>query len=228
MREICLHVIDIAFTLVIKTFSVMSIREEKAFEGTSLYSDVCTINSYYSSIENDFDAFSDTFNIHCPAVCGRCCEHFIPDITYLEALALAWELGIRQDRDLDFLIDWHRNHDYCPLYNAVTHRCTAYAVRPVICRVFCSSASRTKEGLSFRGCRLSVQPEGMPASLSDKALSSAGFHVPVMSDYGEKIDSMQASSERILLDDAVLSAWSKIRLIQSISLTGDDESGRAG
>ena len=49
-----------------------------------------------------------------------------------------------------------------------------------------------------------------------------------MSDYGEKIDSLQASSERILLDDAVLSAWSKIRLIQSISLTGDDESGRAG
>ena len=204
------------------------IKELDRYRSTSVHDELSAILEYYHSIEHDFDDFCSSFGIRCPGVCGRCCERFIPDITRLEALALAFTLVDVQKRDISFLHGWSAGHDCCPLYNRDAHRCTVYGARPVICRVFCSSASRTKEGLSFRGCRFSVQPEGMPASLSDKALSSAGFHVPVMSDYGEKIDSLQASSERILLDDAVLSAWSKIRLIQSICLTGDDESGRAG
>ena len=73
------------------------------YRGTALYDDLVRIRSYYASIEHDFDIFTGHFSISCPTVCGRCCERFIPDVTRLEALAIAQTLVDVQGRDLDFL-----------------------------------------------------------------------------------------------------------------------------
>ncbi len=203
------------------------IKELDRYRGTSVHDELSAILEYYHSIEHDFDDFCSSFGIRCPGVCGRCCERFIPDITRLEALALAFTLVDVQKRDISFLHGWSTEHDCCPLYNMDTHRCTVYGARPVICRVFCSSASRTKEGLSFRGCRLSTEPEGMVKSLDAAALSRSTVRVPVMGDYGEAVDQMQASSSRRLLDEAVLDEASRLYLVKSI-LESDQEPPRAG
>ena len=203
------------------------IKELDRYRSTSVHDELSVILEYYHSIEHDFDDFCSSFGISCPEVCGRCCERFIPDITRLEALALAFTLVDVQKRDISFLQNWSAEHDCCPLYNQDTHRCTVYGARPVICRVFCSSTSRMKEGLSFRGCRLSTEPGKMVASIDAETLSHSAVRVPVMGDYGEAVDQMQASSSRRLLDEAVLDEVSRLSLVKSI-LESDQDPPQAG
>ena len=187
------------------------------FEGTSIGEDVGKVYAFYSDIEHDFDDFQAEFGIRCPSVCGHCCENFIPDVTYLEALAIAYELFAVQGRDMSWVEGWSRTHKGCPLFNTETKRCLAYFVRPVVCRVFCSAASRLKNGLSFRGCRLSEKPDEMVAFLDDKALSSSSVPVPVMDEYGEKIRSLnEFKSETKLLDEAIPDIIGKLSLIRGI------------
>ena len=112
------------------------------FRGTSVHDDVLTVWNYYKSIENDFTDFEKSFSITCPARCGRCCENFIPDVTYLEALAAGFYVFIIENRDVSFLTDWKSRHTCCPLFDCETKRCSAYRVRPVICRTFSSAASK--------------------------------------------------------------------------------------
>lgn len=192
--------------------------------GTSVHDDLVTILDYYRSIENDFDEFASVFRIHCPENCGHCCEHFIPDITRLEALAIAYTLVDERNEGISFLDGWAESHECCPLYDMETHRCKAYAVRPVICRTFFSAASRTRHGLSFRGCSRA----GIEEDLDEKTLLAGGIDIPVMGDYGEKVDTMQVECTRMLLDDAVLSAASRLSLTRFLASGNGEGEDRAG
>ena len=195
----------------------------KTFSGTSVYDELKTILSYYTSIEHDFDDFTRAFSIHCPDVCGRCCQVFIPDVTYLEALAVAFHIVMVQGRDVSYLETWRDGHRSCPLYDEETHRCSAYAVRPIVCRVFGSAATATREGLSFGGCRLPVAPNDRIARIGHDELVSSGVKIPVMGDYGEAVDSMQRSSKRRLLDEAILDCAAKLIFMKRMVQESDDD-----
>ena len=189
-----------------------------ALRNTSIYDEMLTVWNYYKSIENDFSQFEEAFSIRCPDRCGQCCERFIPDVTYLEGLLIAFYISFVEKRDISYLAGWSESHTGCPLFNNDTKRCTVYSVRPVICRVFCSAASETKDGLSFRGCF------NMERNLDDRTLKEKEIHIPVMSEYGEKIRSLQEwDTETMLLDEAIISITSKLMLIRSfIDENGDD------
>lgn len=189
------------------------------YRGTALYDDLVRIRSYYAAIEHDFDLFTGHFSISCPTVCGHCCERFIPDLTRLEALAIAQTLVDVQGRDLDFLEGWSRSHSACPLYDSSSHRCTAYAVRPIVCRVFCSAASRTRRGLRFGGCALPEEGSRVDA-IDEEGLTSSGIRIPLMDEYGEAVDELQSSCERRLMDEAVLEEAGRIMLYKSMMSQG--------
>lgn len=194
------------------------------FAGTTVYDDAIAVFRYYRSIEDDFSEFERTFGIACPEICGRCCEHFIPDVTYLEALAVAFYLIEIEHRDVAYLAGWHNDHDGCPLLDAKSKRCIAYKARPIICRVFCSAASKTKKGLAFHGCHLSSDPGSMVGCIDERKLKAAGIYIPVMSDYGEKIRQLQKENAKtMLLDDAVQDVASKLTLIRSFLGNDDDD-----
>ena len=195
------------------------------FRGTSVFGDLLTVWNYYRSIEHDFSEFESTFGIACPSRCGRCCERFIPDVTYLEALLIAFYLTSVKKEDISYLDGWSLSHVSCPLLDGSTKRCRAYAVRPIICRVFCSAASQTKNGLSFRGCHLSTDMPHMVREISDKELKASHIRIPVMSEYGEKIRQLQEwNTETKLLDEAVIDLSAKLELLRRIlAESGDDD-----
>lgn len=202
----------------------------KPFRNTSIYDELLTIWNYYESIENDFTVFERRFGISCPESCGRCCQRFIPDVTYLEALIMAFNLAMVRKEDLSYLQGWHGSHECCPLFNEETKRCRAYEVRPVVCRVFCSAASETKHGIAFRGCHLTTEPEKMAGEIRESELLSAGIRIPVMSEYGERVRQLQEwNTETELLDDAILAAASKLELLKRVlQESGDDFTPQAG
>ena len=64
----------------------------------------------------------------------------------------------------------------------------------------------------------------MERNLDDRTLKEKEIHIPVMSEYGEKIRSLQEwDTETMLLDEAIISITSKLMLIRSfIDENGDD------
>lgn len=198
------------------------------FRGTSVHDDVLTVWNHYKSIENDFTDFEKSFSVTCPARCGRCCENFIPDVTYLEALAAGFYIFIIENMDVSFLSDWKSRHTCCPLFDCETKRCSAYRVRPVICRTFSSAASRTKNGLSFRSCHLSTDAHRNAVQIGEKELNTPGIRIPVMGEYGEKIRQLHQMDTRVmLLDEALIEIAGKLELLKRI-IFEKDESPQAG
>lgn len=199
-------------------------KELEYFAGTSVYGQLRSVIVFYDSLRQDILPFEAEFCISCPAECGRCCEHFLPDVTHLEALYLAFFMIEVQKRDISFLSDWNGRLS-CPLFDSSSKRCTAYEARPLVCRLFNSAASLTKSGLSFRSCRMTTEPEKSHGISSDD-LERSKVRVPVMSRYGEMLEAMQEDGKTELLDKAVPDAAMKLMLIKNI--ISMEDSGRAG
>lgn len=199
-------------------------KELEYYKGTSVYGKLRSVIAFYDSLRQDILPFETEFCISCPAECGRCCEHFLPDVTHLEALYIAFFLIEIQKRDISFLSDWNGRLS-CPLFDSFSKRCTAYEARPLVCRLFNSAASRTKSGLSFRSCRMTTEPEKAHGISSDD-LERSKVRVPVMSHYGEMLESMQEDGKTELLDKTVTNEAMKLMLIKNI--ISMEDSGRAG
>lgn len=199
-------------------------KELEYFKGTAVYGQLRSVIAFYDSLRQDILPFETEFCISCPAACGRCCEHFLPDVTHLEALYLAFFMIEIQKRDISFLSDWNGRLS-CPLFDSFSKRCTAYEARPLVCRLFNSAASLTKSGLSFRSCRMTNEPEKAHGISSDD-LERSKVRVPVMSHYGEMLDALQEDGKTELLDKAVPDAAMKLMLIKNI--ISMEDSGRAG
>lgn len=173
------------------------------------------IDNIYSSLEKKQEDFCLTFCIHCASGCGKCCEHFTPDITYLEALFLAYGL-VLEDKDEEIynkLANWDKDKIFCPLYdfNNLEHHCTVYKYRPLICRLFGASANRDKNGNPiFRKCKWNK--DGIDVS-TEQFLANQSSLITMEEFSYQLIDNEINNSQTILLPEALMKAIEKINLI---------------
>ena len=186
------------------------------FGSTFIGESLKQLSQLYDQIEEETSSFCEEYQIHCQKGCGVCCEHFMPDITMLEARMVASYLVLMK-KDL-LLIDKVQNNGqpFCPLYDENNvHHCTVYAARPLVCRLFGACASRNKNGIAeFRRCRFN-EGKTMPEHLTFSS------EVRVMDDYGIQLRSLEAGADQVAdLDKAVSNSLGEVRMICSF-IDGD-------
>mgnify|MGYP000371501596 CR=1 FL=1 len=127
------------------------------------------LETVYGELEEEQRSWIAVSPFRCPSGCGRCCEHFIPDVWEIEALYVAAQLLIQGRQDIrieegqSLQMEGHENSQIdrierssaCPLYNREgDFHCTVYATRPLVCRVFGFSGDRDKWGrLRYAPCQ---------------------------------------------------------------------------
>ena len=135
------------------------------------------LETVYGELEEEQRAWIAVSPFRCPSGCGRCCEHFVPDVWEIEALYIAaqlwiegregeriqWRPDIRIEERQSLQMEGRENAQIdrierlsaCPLYNREgDFHCTVYATRPLVCRVFGFSGDRDKWGrLRYAPCR---------------------------------------------------------------------------
>ncbi|MDD4007932.1 MAG: YkgJ family cysteine cluster protein [Sphaerochaetaceae bacterium] len=192
------------------------------FEGSYAAQTIAQVEEVYADLQKGSDAFIEKYSIHCPAGCGTCCEHFLPDITEAEALEVAvYLVFIKKDYELIEKIrnTSSRTQPPCPLYNPDSpYHCTVYQARPLICRLFGACASSDKNGTPvFRKCKYNCT-DSMPQSLSITDSRPAE-----MEDFSVRINSI-SPNPTVFLPEAVSLAIDKIQFLAgAIGYIGSDD-----
>ncbi len=207
-----------------------------------LYDRLETVHRIYTRAEEAMASFRARNGLSCPPGCGVCCENFTPDILPVEASYLAaWLARNRPDKARELACNGfpdseHRSARSCPLYNpdrSEAH-CTVYPGRPLICRLFAFSGTRTRTGkASFSLCRL--MPD-LPTPLAGRRrweggeLESALGVPPLMSDLAAEMDAVVPGEgcRRSLLTEALPHALRQMLFLAGFGSRGDPEDGGNG
>lgn len=185
----------------------------KILNKTRIKEELLEMRTLYEELTLKQEKFLNDVCLHCTDGCGKCCEHFVPDVTAFEADFLAF--GIIAQGKEDYVIDLMNNYDQttgvCPLYDFNNkHHCMVYKWRPLICRLFGASASSDKNGTPvFRNCKWNTNIHDI--SSSDLLKSD---NLVVMSDYGNKLEEYEVgATETELINVALPKAIDKIKLM---------------
>ncbi len=194
------------------------------FGTTHLGESLAELSRIYDQVEEESSSFCRSYNIHCTSGCGSCCEHFMPDVTPLEARMIAAYLLLKPG-NLPLISRVQEGHDHCPLYDENNpYHCQVYSVRPLICRLFGQCASRMKDGSAvFHRCRF----EG-GRKMPEKLEFSEDSDIRTMDVYGIMVRSLDSGSgdEVSDLDDALISALSEVSMIASyLGLSSGSDDG---
>ena len=126
-------------------------KEAQAFAGTKIFDVLNAVDALYTDIDKSQAAWKQKTPAPCSDGCGRCCEHFEPDVYEYEALYLgAWLLVHKKDLAEDIRLHgaaFSLNYtDGCFLFDPHNpHHCRAYGGRCLICRLFAHSGTRGKD-----------------------------------------------------------------------------------
>ncbi len=193
-----------------------------AYSGTYAGEGMAALARLYQQIEEETSLFCFEHGIACGPGCGTCCEHFMPDITALEArLVAAYLLLEKRDTSLMYrLVEFKEaTTGPCPLYREDSpYHCSVYPVRPLICRLFGVCANGDKQGNGvFRRCRYNAEGS-MPLYLE------FGPDVPVMQDYAYALRALDSSGAKdALLPKAILEQLEQLSFLSAmLSGQGDD------
>jgi Fe-S-cluster containining protein len=156
----------------------------------------------FSRIEAETSAFAGASGLRCPDTCGACCEspNVYTSVVELEPLAQALVARGQAEAALDRAAA--AGPGPCVFY--ASHgpgqgRCTVYALRPMICRLFGFAAVRDKQGRpELAGCRAhkALQPEAMAHA---RALVAGGEPVPMMTDWQQQALELGTSATGALM-----------------------------
>lgn len=200
------------------------------FSGSAVSERWRSLLELYHIMELETEAFQRQFNVRCPEGCGTCCEHFIPDLSEIEAsLIAAYLLYVKQDeRFSERLQGTSEQSGACPLYNAGSpFHCTVYPVRGMICRLFGACASEDKDGHPvFRRCKHNTDPTAA-ATLTRSDFAASAAPVPTMQRYGVQFNALEARMDTATLSEAVLREMNRLRFISAYLGSGsnDDDNG---
>lgn len=166
----------------------------------------------YSLLEEKEKEFTDAFSVRCGSSCGECCRHYVPFLSEAEAETAAYYI-IRENREEEImkrLEEGDEKSGVCPLYNPESPRhCSFYEGRSMVCRLFGASVSLGKKGeMEFKDCKWKRDKR----VISSEELEEKRTLVPVMSIFGEALDSEGESIYR-----ALPKALDKIKLLLSYS-----------
>lgn len=127
--------------------------------GTEEYDILVEMDAVYSRIEEKQREWFEKSKFTCPQGCGKCCEHFEPDLLESEALYMAaWLLCNKPEVAQNVAagkfdgLDDGAAIDHCPFFREdisgmnLPGHCTIYGGRASICRLFGAAGSRDKHG----------------------------------------------------------------------------------
>ena len=138
----------------------------------------------YQAADHAVAGFADATGLRCPDGCGACCANSTPMVSSLEAAAIADEL-VRRGRAEAVLAEARVAGDRrCALYDGDDRhgRCTVYALRPVMCRLYGFAAVQRDGQPDLSVCRVHAMaiPEAVGAAV---ALVDGGGAVPEFADW---------------------------------------------
>jgi Fe-S-cluster containining protein len=193
---------------------------------------VLPIVELFSRLEAETSAFAGASGLRCPDGCGACCESPNVYTSVVELEPLAEELVARGEAEDALDRAAAAGPGQCVFY--ASHgpglgRCTVYALRPMICRLFGFAAVRNKQGQpELAGCRVhkGAQPEAMAHA---RALVAGGHPVPMMTDWQQQAAELGTSATGALvpINQAIQQALE--RALFAAALAGaSTQSSRAG
>ena len=211
-------------------YSMWQLHNRRAFWDTSAGQQILTLDLIFRKISDAQRIFVGRaaqrgVELSCPPDCGACCHGFMPDVLPVEADYIAFFLLINQNNPGDgpeghFSLlspSTPASPSPCPFYAADRPgaNCRIYEARPLICRLFGFSGTKTKKGgTAYRLCRHMPTPRGFPGrSPTQEALQRAiGTLPPLMSDFSIGILAIDPSraSERKPLVEALPPALARI------------------
>ncbi len=167
----------------------------------SILPDWRSISALYDEIDRYAGEFTRTFKVRCPPGCGTCCEHFLPDITDLEASFIAAYLLFRK-MDIPSVVDEDRR--LCPFYvKDDPFHCLVYPVRATVCRMFASVPSKDKHGQPvFRRCRYNTLEDQLQ-TIGPESFMMGGKEVRTMGDFSAELAVIAKDMARYDIDIAV-------------------------
>jgi len=201
-----------------------------ALRETTLIGRLYALDAIYDRVQRVQAAFQKTAAacgapIACPADCGTCCVHFVPDAMPVEMDRIAFYLLTERKDLIDYFIETMKTSEgrdaACPFRDpdAPGKNCMVYPVRPLICRLFgfCSVNDKSGEA-AFSLCR--EMPPLSGTATRNFAGSAAmkelfGAIPPPMSDFSMEIVGLdpQEAGRRSTLYDGLPPSLSKVSLL---------------
>ena len=182
---------------------------------------IAELEAIYRTLDAQLEFFDAKMGIRCNCSSGTCCEHFVPELSSVEAEYLAYEI-YRQDQVeevLDRLRKYNRSLGVCPLYNKDSiYHCSFYQGRGLICRLFGAACFVDKNGnYCFRSCKWNNEKTSLNIE-KDK-----GDFIPSMGGYGRLLEAIDSNENKMeSIEIALLKAINKIGFLLSFNDSPSD------
>lgn len=179
---------------------------------------ISRVRSLFSEVDGKVEELKALTGVHCPPMCGVCCEGLKVETTLIEMMPLAEELWKNNEADI-WLDTLNKAGDKfsCVFYRKDAEvqgngRCLVYGTRPLICRLFGFFTIMDKNGkYDFGSCI--VMKKKYPDNYQ-KALKMVreGDHPSNVTDYSIRVISMGAgvNSKMLPINIAAKMAIEKI------------------
>jgi len=188
----------------------------------------------YREVDDHTSRFASATGVRCPDGCGACCHSPHVEATEAELSPLARELLERGDIHmmLDRLALARESHDRrCVLFmptpegDETRGRCSAYAWRPTMCRLFGFAGQRGPDGEPrFTPCRRHV--DIMPDVITDvrRSIEDGRISLPILSDLASRVRSATPPGPLLPINEALEQALMRAAMTARLSaamLDGD-------
>ena len=153
----------------------------------------------FAEADDGASALAQASGLRCPTGCGHCCAHHRPHTTVSDMMLLAEE-EVRAGNAEERLKQLRALPDDAPCVYFVAGRlpggCTAYALRPLLCRLFGFSATRDKHGeRALSACHVHKREVSDAVDRASRYVSDGGA-VHVMADLQTQADAIDPDRSR--------------------------------
>ena len=152
------------------------------------------ISQAHQEIDAATKAFAEQTGIACPEGCGRCCHSPEVEATVADVLPLAMEIVRRGEAEATLMRLAERADDLrCALFQPDAEdgnrgRCTMYAWRPSICRLFGFAGRRDADGQpQYSACRVHSQVMPEVVAAAKQAVAERRVALPILSDLAGRV-----------------------------------------
>lgn len=217
--------------------------------GTEEYDILVEMDAVYSRIEEKQREWFEKSKFTCPQGCGKCCEHFEPDLLESEALYMAAWLLCNQPEVAKNVAEGKFNGlddgtaiGHCPFFREdisgtnLPGHCTIYGGRASICRLFGAAGFRDKYGNEvWKPCKfypaeelaaintLSGEPILHRQYTAEEVKNLFGVLPPVMSDMMEQEETFTPDDDSSTLIHDILPKYIQ-RLMWIVDLNAGKDS----
>lgn len=191
------------------------------------------VRGLFERIDSETAEFRAATGLECPPMCGRCC--LAPDVfTTAEELAPLAEELVRRGEAGAWLerLAANAGERRCALYlpsaeDPSRGRCSMYAWRPTVCRLFGFSARRDKHGrpeLVACGVHRDVTPDAVRRAREHVA---TGGHAPMMAEHARQVAYLHPGSgaEELAINEAMARALRAAGLRAELAAVADALAG---